>query len=207
MDSILALWGIVAVLFAWTNIDDLFVLLGFFADPGVRARQVVVGQYLGIGVLYAVSVLASLLSVVVPRAYIGLLGLAPIFMGVTRLLSLWRGTGADRDGRDDHAVASARAGRNILAVAMATVANGGDNISVYTPLFATHSAVEVAAAGLVFAIMTALWCLLGHWLVHHPALGIPIRRYGVRTLPFLLISFGIVILYTAGTLSLVYSLI
>jgi cadmium resistance protein CadD (predicted permease) len=86
---------------------------------------------------------------------------------------------------------------------MATVANGSDNISVYTPLFATRSAVDVAASGLVFAIMTALWCLLGHWLVHHPALGIPLRRYGHRTLPFLLIGFGIFILYSAGTFSLI----
>jgi cadmium resistance protein CadD (predicted permease) len=202
MESFVALLGIAAVLFAWTNVDDLFLLLGFFSDPRVRAGHVVVGQYMGIGVLYGVSVLASLLSIVVPPAYIGLLGLAPIFIGITKLYSLWRGAGTG-DGRDDHAVASARAGRNILTVATATVANGGDNISVFAPLFATRSPVEVAAAGLVFAIMTALWCLLGHWLVHHPALGTPIRRYGYRTLPFLLITFGILILYSAGTLSLI----
>jgi cadmium resistance protein CadD (predicted permease) len=203
MESFFALLGIVAVLFAWTNLDDLLVLLGFFSDPRVRTRHVIVGQYIGIGVLYGVSALASLLSIVVPRAYIGLLGLAPVFIGITKLYSLWRGARTDEDGRDDHAAASARAGRNILTIATATVANGGDNISVYTPLFATRSPVEVAAAGLVFVIMTALWCLLGHWLVHHPGLGIPIRRYGYRTLPFLLISFGILILYAAGTFSLI----
>ena len=201
MQSLPALVGIAVVLFAWTNIDDLFVLLGFFSDPRIRAPHVVVGQYVGIAVIYGVSVLASLLSIVVPPAYIGLLGLAPIAIGVSKLYSLWRG--ADEDGRDDGAVASARAGRNILTVAMATVANGGDNISVYTPLFAGRSAVEVGAAGLVFAVMTAIWCLLGHWLVHHRALGIPIRRYGHRSLPFLLIIFGISIMYAAGTFNLV----
>ncbi len=66
-------------------------------------------------------------------------------------------------------------------MATATLANSGDNISIYTPLFATRSAPEIAVAGVVFAIMTAIWCLLGHWLVHHPALGAPIRRYGHRT--------------------------
>lgn len=203
MESFVALLGIAAILFAWTNVDDLFVLLGFFSDPNVRARHVVVGQYMGIGVLYGVSVLVSLLAIVVPPAYIGLLGLAPIFIGVTKLNSLRRGAGTDKDRRDDHAITSARAGRNILTVAMATVANGADNIGVYTPLFATRSPVEVAATGLVFAIMTALWCLLGHRLVHHPALGIPIRRHGHRTLPFLLIGFGILILYEAGTLNLI----
>jgi cadmium resistance protein CadD (predicted permease) len=202
MESFIALSGI-AVLFAWTNIDDLFVLLGFFSDPRFRAGQVVIGQYLGVMVLYGASVLASLLSLVVPPAYIGLLGLAPIFMGIAKLYSLWRGADADLHLRADHSKASARAGRNILTVAMATVANSGDNISVYTPLFATRSAVEIAVTGLVFAVMTALWCLAGHWLVHHPALGAPIRRYGHRTLPFILIGLGILILSEAGTFKLI----
>jgi len=202
MESFIALSGIV-VLFAWTNIDDLFILLGFFSDLRFRAGQVVIGQYMGVMVLYGASVLASLLSLVVPPAYIGLLGLAPIFMGIAKLCSLWRGADADLHLRGDHSKASARAGRNILTVAMATVANSGDNISVYTPLFATRSAVEIAEMGLVFAVMTALWCLAGHWLVHHPALGAPIRRYGHRTLPFILIGLGILILSEAGTFNLI----
>jgi cadmium resistance protein CadD (predicted permease) len=202
MESFVALSGIV-VLFAWTNIDDLFVLLGFFSDPRFRAGQVVIGQYLGVTVLYAASVFASLLSLVVPPAYIGLLGLAPIFMGISKLYLRWRGADADPHLLGDHSKASARAGRNILTVATATLANSGDNISVYTPLFATRSAVEVAVTGLVFAVMTALWCWAGRWLVYHPALGAPIRRYGHRTLPFILIGLGILILSQAGTFNLI----
>jgi cadmium resistance protein CadD (predicted permease) len=63
--------------------------------------------------------------------------------------------------------------------------------------------LAVAVVGLVFTVMTALWCLLGYWLVHHPALGAPIRRHGHRTVPFILIGFGILILYEAGTLNLI----
>jgi cadmium resistance protein CadD (predicted permease) len=202
MQSFIALSGFVVV-FAWTNIDDLFVLLGFFSDPRFLPRQVVIGQYLGITALYGASVLASLLSLVLRPAYIGLLGFAPIFMGINRLYSLWRGV--DADERDAHSRASARAGRNILTVAMATIANSGDNISIYTPLFATRSAWEVAAAGLIFAFMTALWCLAGHRLVHHPTLGAPIRRYGHRTVPFILIALGTLILYEAGSFTLIQS--
>src|SRR5688500_5314863 len=47
----LATVGLAIVLFVATNIDDVLVLLGFFADPGFRARHIVVGQYLGIGAL------------------------------------------------------------------------------------------------------------------------------------------------------------
>jgi cadmium resistance protein CadD (predicted permease) len=82
MTSFAALVGIAVIVFAWTNVDDLFVLLGFFSDPRFRARHVVIGQYAGICVLYGVSVLASLFSIVVRPAYVGLLGLIPIFMGI-----------------------------------------------------------------------------------------------------------------------------
>ena len=55
-------------LFAATNIDDTFLLLGFFADPKYRAHRVVIGQYLGIATLVAISLLAALIALVIPRA-------------------------------------------------------------------------------------------------------------------------------------------
>lgn len=42
--DILALIGLGVVLFASTNIDDIFVLLGFFADRRFKAREVVAGH-------------------------------------------------------------------------------------------------------------------------------------------------------------------
>jgi cadmium resistance protein CadD (predicted permease) len=68
MESSFALLGLAIALFASTNVDDLFVLVGFFADPKVRARDIVIGQYAGITVLFVVSVVASLLSLVIPRS-------------------------------------------------------------------------------------------------------------------------------------------
>ena len=90
----------------------------------------------------------------------------------------------------------------MLAVAAVTIANGGDNLGIYTPLFATRTGPEVALLIAVFAILTGVWCLLAHGLVNHPALGAPIRRYGRRVLPFVLMGLGVLILYEAGTLSL-----
>src|SRR5271154_4636522 len=50
------------VLFISTDLDDVFVLLGFFADPRFRIRQIVAGQFIGIAALYALSVVGSLVS-------------------------------------------------------------------------------------------------------------------------------------------------
>ena len=199
MDHLLGRLALAVVLFASTNVDDLFVLLGFFADRKFRARHIVIGQYIAIAALYGASVVASLLALVIPSAYFGLLGLAPVFLGLRKLWSLR--TGAAEDDPEDHEKASAGHGR-IVAVAAVTIANGGDNISIYTPLFATRSAYGIAFIGLVFAVMTALWLAAAHGLTNHRTLGAPIRRYGERLVPFVLVALGLLILYESGTLQL-----
>jgi hypothetical protein len=40
MQSLVALLGLAIALFASTNVDDLFVLLGFFSDPKLRTRDI-----------------------------------------------------------------------------------------------------------------------------------------------------------------------
>jgi cadmium resistance protein CadD (predicted permease) len=197
---VLGVFGVAIVMFASTNIDDIFVLLGFFADPKFRAKQIVIGQYLGIGILYGISVVASLLVLVIPAAYIGLLGFAPIYFGLRRLWELWNGIETG-DNPEDHEKASAGHG-NIVAVTLVTLANGGDNLSVYTPIFATRSIYEILTMGCIFAVLTAIWLGAAHSLVNHPTLGAPIRRYGHRIVPFVLIVLGILILHEAETITL-----
>jgi cadmium resistance protein CadD (predicted permease) len=94
----------------------VFVLLGFFADPKFRVRQVVVGQYIGIGALYGASVVASLISLVIPPAYIRLLGLAPIVIGLKKAWELRKGADANEAELEDHEKASAGRG-SIVAIA------------------------------------------------------------------------------------------
>lgn len=203
MGYLLGVLGVAIVVFTSTNVDDIFVLLGFFADPKFRAKQIIIGQYLGIATLYGVSVVASFLVLVIPAAYIGLLGFAPIYFGLRRLWELWNGIETDGDP-EDHEKASAGHG-NIAAVTLVTIANGGDNISVYTPLFATRSAYEVLAIGCIFAVLTAIWLSAAHSLVNHPKLGAPIRRHGHSVVPFILIGLGILILYEAKTATLLWN--
>src|SRR5262249_30202829 len=156
-------------------------LVGFFADKEYRARDVVIGQYAGISALYVISVVAALISLVIPPAYIGLLGLAPIAIGIKKLYHL------ARNKRTEEPVAGTRHRRS-LAVSAVTLANGGDNIAVYTAVFATHKGIEVPIIGVVFAVMTALWCLAAHWLVNHEVLGMSIRAQAHRVVPLVLIA-------------------
>jgi cadmium resistance protein CadD (predicted permease) len=184
-------------LFAATNIDDIFVLIGFFADRTVGSRQVVIGQYLGIIALVAFSVIVSLVSLVVAPEYVGLLGLLPILIGAKKLFELRHG-----DDGAERVDSAAKAGLGkTLAVAAVTIANGGDNIGIYTPVFATSTPAEIGVFVGVFMVMVGGWLLFAHWLVHHPSLGSPIRRYGHRVVPFVLIAIGVMVLRDAGTIS------
>jgi cadmium resistance protein CadD (predicted permease) len=183
-------------LFAATNIDDIFVLIGFFADPKFRPSQVIVGQYFGIAALVAVSIIASLVSLVFAPEYVGLLGLLPILIGLKKLYDLLKG-----DGDDETTMTNAGFG-NVFAVAAVTIANGGDNIGIYTPVFATSSAGEIGIFVVVFTLMVAAWLALSHWLVNHPHMGAPIRRYGHILVPFVLIAIGLFVLYEGGSFSL-----
>ena len=115
-------------MFAVTNVDDIFVLVGFFSDRRFRPRQVVVGQYLGMAVLVGASVLAALVSLVLAPPYVGLLGLIPLALGLKKLFDLRKPIDAAQDEIPDRTGASGLG--KINAVAAVTIANGGDNLGV-----------------------------------------------------------------------------
>jgi cadmium resistance protein CadD (predicted permease) len=134
---------------------------------------------------------------VISRAYIGLLGIVPIVIGVKRFVELFRGT----DGTEECLELRRKVGGygRTATVALVTIANGGDNIGIYTPSLAIRSGYEIAVIALVFVVMTALWCYFAHWMVNHPKLGAPIRLYGHCVAPIVLIGLGILIIYQAGS--------
>lgn len=186
------------VLFASSNIDDIFVLLSFFANKRYRAHQIIIGQYLGIAALVLVSIMASMISLIFTPAYVGLLGLLPILIGLKKLYDL-------RRGQEDETKSLKMVGfGNIMAVAVVTIANGGDNIGIYTPVFANSSASAITVTIVVFTIMTAWWLLIAHWLVNHPALKAPIQKFCHIITPLVLIAIGGYILYRSGSLSLLF---
>jgi cadmium resistance protein CadD (predicted permease) len=198
MRSFVDLLGLAIVLFVSTNVDDLVVLVGFFAHPRFRARDVVAGQYTGEAVLFVVSAAAALVSLMIPKAYLGLLGIFPVVIGIRKLLELRRDCAATAPTKAPLATTGSHG--NIASVALVTLANGGDNICVYMPSFAVHSASQIAIVAVVFIVMTALWCMLAHWMVSHPKLGAPLRRYGHIFAPLVLIGLGFLIVYNAGSI-------
>lgn len=81
-----------------------------------------------------------------------------------------------------------------LEVGLVTVANGGDNVSIYLPLFATASPVGVLFTLLTFYVMLFFWLFLTYRLVNFRPLALVIQKYGRIGLPWLYMGLGLYVL-------------
>lgn len=194
--NFLELLGLGIATFVATNIDDLFILMVFFANRRFPISQVVLGQYMGMGLLIAVSMLASLIALVVPNNLIGLIGIFPIAIGIKELLELLK------NGDNEKSAKQLSRSRLIAYLPFLTVAavtfSGGEEIGVYMSVFATNNEVsEIIIIVLVVMILTGLWCAVAYYLVNRPLIASGIKRTGTVALPFVLIGLGIYILAEA----------
>ncbi len=177
--------------FAATNIDDIFVLTLFFGDKRYKSTSVYFGQYLGIIVLIGVSVTGSLIGNFVESKYIGLLGLFPIYLALRQLISLIRGENEDEKlEREEKSILTT----GILSVATVTIANGGDNIGTYVPLFATLTTLDKSIMIALFLIMTFAWLITAKYLTTHPLMTKAVSKYGHIITPVVLFFLGLFIL-------------
>lgn len=183
--------------FLASNIDDLLILMAFFANRRFPVSQIVLGQYVGMGSLLAVGFLGLLVALFVPSSLIGLMGLIPIAIGIKELLEL-------RKKKDDDKATYEGSPRNkvmaylpFLTVAAVTF-SGGEEIGIYTSLFATNSSYDETITLIAVSMaMTGLWCVIAHYLVNHSSFADRFRRIGDILLPFIMIGIGVYILVEA----------
>lgn len=193
--------------FAATNIDDIIILMLFFAqvNSSFRPKHIVSGQYLGFTVLIVASLPGFFGGLIVPKAWIGLLGLLPIAIGITHLVNREDEekqvqevpAGANRT----HAIASLFAPQT-YQVAAVTFANGGDNIGIYVPLFASSDLASLGIILSVFFLLIGVWCYIAYRLTRQPAVASVLTRYAKAIVPFVLIGLGIYILIESGSYQL-----
>lgn len=197
--------GIVA--FIATNIDDIFILLLFFSqvDGVFRNRHIVQGQYLGFIGLLLVSLPGFFGGMILPQVWLGMLGLAPIILGVRQWLILDEETSEPENSinlEEDSAFSSLTKyiSPQTCGVAVVTFANGGDNIGIYVSLFASCTLESLAVILSVFLTLVSIWCYIAYRLSYIPIVAETLARYGSFLVPFILIALGISILSENQTL-------
>ncbi|MBU3110272.1 cadmium resistance transporter [Clostridium lacusfryxellense] len=202
------------VSFVSTNIDDIVILMLFFTQTNniMKIHHVVIGQYLGIGVLTIVSIIGALGVSVVPDEYVGLLGLVPIYLGIKAYVDHKKDDNKNEEKKDTQVKNDTQENRkinvirsfinpSIFKVFSLTLANGGDNIGIYIPLFAGKSLVDILVTVIIFIMLTALWCFIGLRLSKHSFVKKNIEKYQHIFVPIIFICLGISILIKNGTIS------
>jgi cadmium resistance protein CadD (predicted permease) len=181
-----------AVMFTATNIDDAVVLTALHAarraTGAPKQSHIWVGQYLGIGLMVVVALLAATGFRVVSLQWVGLLGLIPLTRGILLLAGALRGV-------DDPPSAMATGWWQVMAL---TFADGADNIAAYTAAFRLIGPAEATVTITVFAAGVAVWCAATAVLMSHQRLVEMLQRYSRWIIPVVFIALGVYIIGRSG---------
>ncbi len=189
--------------FTATNLDDVLILLLFFSQVSTsfRKRHIVLGQYLGFGALVVASLSGYFGGLLMPRDWIGMLGILPIAIGLNRLfIPESEETEAENQPEPSNSWLSNLLSPQVYSVAAVTFANGGDNVGIYVPLFASATWESLLVILSVFFSMVGVWCYTAYRLIQVPAIADALNRYGNYLVPFVLIGLGILIMIDSHTL-------
>jgi cadmium resistance protein CadD (predicted permease) len=190
--------------FAVTNIDDLVVLAVFFGQTaGHRGAtlRVIGGQYVGFIAILATSfAFAFVGTALLPKTALPYLGLLPIALGLWAAWRAWRERRSPlvEEPLELEVVAASREAPRLWRVAAVTIANSGDNIGVYAPIFAVATLGAISVFTVVFLIGVAIWCAAGKYFASHPIIARALSRWGHIVLPIALIGIGLAILIEGG---------
>jgi cadmium resistance transport/sequestration family protein len=203
MNELITLVSTGLTAFTATNLDDILILMLFFSQVNAvfQKKHIVTGQYLGFAALVMASLPGFFGSLLLPRPCIGLLGLVPIAIGISRLMP----ANAEAEAESTAAPTPPTGFSSLISpqaysVAAVTFANGGDNIGIYMPLFAHCTWPELALIVGVFFSLVAVWCFAADRLTQVPAIAETLTRYGGQLVPFVLVGLGVLILMDSHTL-------
>ncbi|RDW72875.1 hypothetical protein BP6252_06782 [Coleophoma cylindrospora] len=178
--------------FAITNIDDIFVLVTFFAESStsknVTPLKITVGQYLGFTVIVIISMIGFGVSLVLPSQPIGFLGLLPILLGI------WKGFELFLPAENEPEISNVAGVKSILKVSIVTVMNGGDNIGTYIPLFAQAKGTEIAVYVVIYYILLGLWCLVAFLVMRQKHILHVAEKYMRFVIPLLYVGLGVYVI-------------
>lgn len=188
------------VLFVATNIDHLALLTLWFVHgqnrPGTTAR-ICAGQYVGFGVILAVTIVLSAISgLVIPQEYLRFLGLIPLALGIKAAIGEIRERVGSRDFEDEDEGEAQLKGKKVSvgAVALVTMANGGDEIAAYLPVFALSTWWQIILFSAVFLVLAGVLVALARFITGRMGLAEVLERFEAIIFPSVLILLGVLIL-------------
>ena len=197
MDAFLTLFGVTALAFASTNLDNLLLLVGWRLGRVSATGQLFVGYVLGMLGVLLLAILIGLVGYLFPLEYLGYLGVVPIVLGLRLLLEQLRSGGEVQMSVADAPRSASAAG--VLALASTQLSNGVDTVLVFAPLLADSRLIFDAQIAALFLVLMLLWFGLAQILSAHAARLPAIARLGNWLAPLVMIGVGLYILGNTAT--------
>lgn len=92
---------------------------------------------------------------------------------------------------------------SVVKVVGVTLANGGDNIGIYIPIFTGMSLMSIFVTLIIFMFLTAIWCFIGLKFAEAPFVNRNIEKYKSIFVPIIFIALGLFILMESGTITFI----
>jgi cadmium resistance protein CadD (predicted permease) len=201
-----------------TTFDDNLYLTAFFGKVNhtFRPKHIIIGEFLGFTALVFASLPGFIGGLVIPEAWIGLLGILPIAIGISHLMSREEvvdtvqavsiNLSSNQSPRRKKSIWATIRDPQTYRVSAVTIANGGNNIGIYVPLFASSNLPSLGVILCDCYLTVGMWCLLSYNLTRNPLMAPVLARYGRKVFPFVLIYLGFSIMMKSGTFQLLPSL-
>lgn len=195
------------VVYISTSIDYLFILMIIFSQKHTKKglRQIYWGQYLGTGILLALSLFAAYVLKFIPQDWIiGLLGLIPIYLGIRVAAEGEEKEGEEKEEEEVVEKLESRGTNHLFwTVALITMTSGGDNLGIYIPYFTSLSALEILVILFVFAASIAILSYISYRLAKVSFVSETLEKYERTILPVVFIGLGLFILIDNGTIQMI----
>lgn len=194
--------GIGVLTFIATNIYDYFLLIIFFLNPRYKKFNVIMGQYIGILTIILICFASYFFRLIIPIKIIGILGFIPIITGINNLVNLKKHNRSNSEKTDIPIKETNSTLAQISFVAILTLSNGCDNISIYLPLFLSVSLHDIFILIIIFALMIGIWCSIAYYTINNNIMKKFVNKYGHIISSIVLIVLGVYILISCRTLTL-----
>jgi len=191
MGEILTIIAIASGAFIGTNLDNLVLLVALHTRYEQHSRMVTVGYFTGMMLIGVISLAIGKAGGFIPIAYLGMLGVIPMMIGV---FALWQLVQNKQAGEAASVVSNRSHQAVFLAVLTTQLSNGADSIITFSIFFADSSDSADYLIALAFLGMACVFARLALYLLKHRKLGQLLSRYGQYVTPFILILVGFYIL-------------
>jgi cadmium resistance protein CadD (predicted permease) len=176
-----------ALAFVGTMIDNYVAYAAqLVASDPARHRRVAYSQAVGVATLVAFAGILGTLLAPIPLRWVGVLALAPFAYAVHG----WRHRRPKREVPR----------RGALATFVITLALGGDNLAVWTPLLRANGAGRAVVSVATFAVLDVLFLASAARLARHPRVLSWGQQHAPTVMPFVYLCLSVLILVECHTI-------